>query len=97
MTDVQVFYEQLRDAANDFADAAFALETDAANLAAEDSGVAAPVGRYELKSALARRIEALRAAALAHQEASAALRTTMTDITDRYSELDVELTGEQQP
>ena len=97
MTDVQVFYDQLHEVAMDLADASFVLQTDASNLAEDDSGVAAPIGRYELKSALSRQIDALREATLAHQESSAALRTTMTNITDRYSDLDVELTGEEQP
>ncbi|MFK0403795.1 hypothetical protein ACIQTT_15815 [Microbacterium sp. NPDC090225] len=97
MTDVQVFYDQLHEVATDLADAAFDLQTDASNLAVDDSGVAAPIGRYELRSALSRQIDVLRDATLAHQEASAALRTTMTNITDRYSDLDVELTGQEQP
>lgn len=97
MTDVQVFYDQLHEVATDLADASLHLQTDAANLAVDESGVAAPIGRYELKSALSRQIDALREATLAHQESSAALRTTMTNITDRYSDLDLELTGEEQP
>ncbi|MCK2036167.1 hypothetical protein KZC51_08455 [Microbacterium sp. SSW1-49] len=55
----------------------------------------APIGRYVLKAAVDRQVEALREAILAPQEASAALKATLPNITDRYSDLDVELTGEE--
>ena len=97
MSEVQVFYDELRSSAYDLADAAFVLQTDASNLVGGDAGVDAPLGRYTLKAAVGRQVEALREATRAHQEASAALRTTLTNITDRYSDLDVELTGKEQP
>ncbi|MGW9156730.1 hypothetical protein [Microbacterium sp. NPDC055665] len=96
MSEVQVFYDELRAAAFDLADAVFVLQADASNLAG-DTGVDAPLGRYSLKSALDRQVDALREATLAHQDASEALRTTLTNITDRHSDLDVELTGQEQP
>lgn len=96
VTDVQVFYDDLQEAASDLADAAFGLQEDASALVGDDSGIAAPVGRYELKTAFDRQIDLLREVTLTHQGSSAALRTTMSNITDRYSDLDVELTGEEQ-
>lgn len=96
LTEVQVFYEELRAFAYEYTDAAFVLQTDASNLAATDTGVDAPIGRYGLKTGVDRLVDVLRDATLAHQEASASLRTALTNITDRYSDLDVELTGEDQ-
>lgn len=97
MSEVQVFYDELQSSASDLADAAFVLQTDASNLVGGDAGVDAPIGRYTLKTAVDRQVDVLREATLAHREASAALRTTLSNITDRYSGLDVELTGEEQP
>jgi len=96
MTAVEVFYDDLNKAGQDFAIGA-ELQFDATRLVADDPGVGAPLGRHLLKTELNRRMDELTEAIAAHGDAGVALAEAAFAIAARYSELDDELSGEGVP
>lgn len=94
MTTVELFYDDLHEAAVDFTGAASPLQFDAACLRSDDPGVDVPIGRHPLRVELNRRMDQLQDASFAHWEASLALAESLSSIRSKYSALDEELSGE---
>lgn len=57
MTAVDLFYDDLDACAADLTEAATQLQFDASRLRGDDPGVGAPLGRYQLKAELNRRMD----------------------------------------
>ncbi|GAB3618690.1 hypothetical protein GCM10027416_32470 [Okibacterium endophyticum] len=97
MSDVQVFYAALNGASSALQTATTNLLTEAANVIGEDTGIENPGQRVSLRLEMHRRMTALHDAAYNRIETASALSSTITAIADRYSDLDLELTGQEQP
>jgi len=97
MTAVDLFYDDLDACAADLTEAATQLQFDASRLRGDDPGVGAPLGRYQLKAELNRRMHQLHDATAGHGDAGSALGAALFAIASEYSELDEELSGEGAP
>ncbi|WP_226534227.1 hypothetical protein [Microbacterium paraoxydans] len=93
MSDVEIFYAALNDAASGLTSATTELLTQAANLQGEDTGVENPAQRAGLRLEMHRRLSALHDAAYDRIETAGALSAAISAIANKYSQLDVELTG----
>lgn len=93
VTAVELFYDDLHESATDFTGAASTLQFDVPCLSGDDPGVETPIGRYQLKVELNRRMDQLHDASFAYWEAGMALAETISAITSKYSDLDEELSG----
>lgn len=96
MGDVEVFYGELNAAADSLTTMTTNLLTEAANVTGEDTGIENPAQRTGLRLEMHRRLTALHDAAYNRIEAASALASVVTGIANRYSDLDVELTGREQ-
>lgn len=95
--EVAVFYEQLHAASASLQSAGNDLLMQNAALVAEDTGIENPAYRTSLRLEMHRRLTALHDAALVRSDDAAGLASRVTSIADRYTDLDVELTGQEQP
>jgi hypothetical protein len=93
VTAVELFYDDLQESATDFTGAASALQFDVPCLSGDDPGVETPIGRYQLKVELNRRMDQLHDASFAYWAAGMALAETISAITSNYAALDQELSG----
>ncbi|MBO0981435.1 hypothetical protein [Microbacterium sp. SD291] len=93
MSDVEIFRAELSSASSMVGTAVHALLTESADLDAEDLGIQNPAHRALLRLEVARRLRALRSAVSAHVEAGGELAASAQRVADRYTDLDVELTG----
>ncbi|MGA7147730.1 MAG: hypothetical protein WBX17_04470 [Microbacterium sp.] len=96
MDDVQVFYSELQSASSSLQTATTELLMENANLFGEDTGVENPAGRASLRLEFHRRLTALHDLGLQLVEDASSVSASLTAIADRYSDLDVELTGQEQ-
>lgn len=95
MSDVEIFRAELTGASSMVSTAVHELLTDSADLDAEDLGIQNPALRTLLRLEMNRRLRALRSAVSAHVEAGGELAASAQRVADRYTDLDVELTGEE--
>lgn len=93
MSDVTLFYEDLQESASDFRGLFSLLQFDAADLVGDDPGVAAPIGRYHLKTGMDRGIDDLHDAARDGWSQASDLAESVSAISSAFSELDEELSG----
>ncbi len=93
MSDVTLFYEDLQESASDFRGLFSLLRFDAADLVGDDPGVAAPIGRYQLKTGMVRGVDELHDAATDGWSHASALAESVSSISSAFSELDAELSG----
>ena len=95
MSDVEIFRAELTGASGAVAAAVTELLTDAADLDADDVGIRDPAGRALLRVEMARRLRALAAAVAIHVESGGDVAASAQRVGDRYTDLDVELTGRE--
>lgn len=95
MSDVEIFKAELVAASTSVRTATGELLTQAANLQGEDTGIGNPASRPALRLEVRRRLAALRIAAQARVEAGSSLAASAQRIADRYTDLDIELTGRE--
>lgn len=97
MSDVQLFYAELTSGASILQTAAAELLAENANISGDDVGIENPSQRAGLRLEFHRRLSALKTASGSRAEEGYAVASALTAISNRYSELDVELTGSEQP
>ena len=97
MGDVEVFYGELTAATSSLDSATSNLVTTAADLHGDDTGVDDPAHRTALRLEMHRRLAALHDRAYDKIEAGSDVSSTIQQIANSYSDLDVELTGQDQP
>ena len=95
MSDVEIFRAELTSASSSVTTAVSELLTDSADLDADDVGIRNPADRALLRIEMNRRLRALRAAVSAHVEAGGEVAASVQRVADRYTDLDVELTGRE--
>lgn len=91
--EVQVFYAELNAASSALSSATTELLTEAANIVGDDTGVENPAQRAGLRLEFHRRMTALHDAAYNRIEAADDVAVSISDIANKYTELDAELTG----
>lgn len=97
MEDVQIFYGELTSASSSLDSATSDLIYEAASVSGEDTGVENPAHRTALRLEMHTRLTALHDRAYERYDAGSAVSSAIRQISNRYSELDVELTGQEQP
>ncbi|MGM1017083.1 MAG: hypothetical protein ACQEW8_06045 [Actinomycetota bacterium] len=95
MSDVQIFYASLNSAASAVDTATTDLLTVNAEVTGEDTGVENPEYRVALRLEMHRRLNALHDAAMNRIESGSGLGAALHAIVTRYSDLDVELNGQE--
>ena len=95
MSDVEIFRAELTSASSAVSTAVTDMLTDAADLDADDVGIRDPAGRALLRVEMTRRLRALAAAVPIHVESGGEVAASAQRVADRYSDLDVELTGRE--
>lgn len=97
MSDVEIFYAELNDAASGLTSATSEVLTQAANLQGEETGVENPAHRSALRLEMHRRLTALHDRAYDRIESTGSLAAAISAIASKYSDLDAELTGGDRP
>ena len=97
MSDVEVFYADLNSAASTVHNAKINLQSDSPSLSSSDTGVENPAGRASLEAELGRRIAGLRELIQDRVLVAEDLAALLWGIAAKYEDLDVELTGKDQP
>ncbi|MBO9627394.1 MAG: hypothetical protein J7484_13600 [Microbacterium sp.] len=97
MSDVALFYDDLQESAADFMTAESALVVDTADLSGDDPGVAAPIGRYQLKTGMDRGMDELHTASADGGATASDLAAAVSNISSAFSSLDDELSGTGTP
>jgi len=95
--EVQVFYNDLIVETGLMNDSSTALLARSGSLQGSDVGVENPAHRPSLRLEMHRRFTDLRSVVEACTTDASAIAERMRAISERYSELDVELTGKEQP
>lgn len=93
MGDVEIFYAELQHASSTVDTAITGVLFESADLGAEDTGIGNPASRPALRLALHRRLIGLGEAVRARVDDGSQVSASAHRIADRYSDLDVELTG----
>lgn len=93
MSDVEIFYAELQHASSTVDTAITGLLFESADLDSEDTGIGNPASRPALRLALHRHLTGLSEAVRARVAGGSQVSASARRIADRYSELDVELTG----
>ena len=93
MGDIEIFYAELSAASSSLDTATSDLTIESGNLRGEDTGVENPAGRTSLRLELHTRLVALRDSAAGKVEAGSDVSGAIHQISDKYSQLDAELTG----
>lgn len=93
MGDVEIFYAELSSASGTVSTAVGDLILGAGDLTGDDTGIDNPASRPLLRLEMHRHLSALCSAVRARTEAASALAASTQRIADRYTDLDVELTG----
>lgn len=97
MSDVEIFYAELNDAARSLTTATSEVLTPAAGLQGDDTGVENPAHRSALRLEMHRRLTALHDRVYDRVESGDDLAAAISAIASKYSDLDVELTGRDGP
>jgi hypothetical protein len=97
MSDVEIYYHALTSAADAIQTRVSSAVMDNAEIQGDDTGVENPAHRVALRLELNRRLTALQQAVLDRTGAASEVGALLTAIATRYSDLDVELTGQEQP
>lgn len=97
MDDVQVFYNELYAASSTLQTAATALVMENASVTGEDTGIENPAYRAALRLEMHRRVSALHERVTLRVDEGSEAGALLTRIADRYTDLDLELTGQEQP
>lgn len=95
MSDVAIFYAELQTASSTIDTAITAVLFESGDLGAEDTGIGNPAARPALRLALHRHLSGLGEAVRARVASASQVSTSAHRIADRYTELDIELTGER--
>lgn len=95
MSDVAIFYAELQTASSTIDTAITAVLLESGDLGAEDTGIGNPASRPALRLALHRHLSGLGDAVRARVESGSQVSASAHRIADRYTELDIELTGER--
>lgn len=93
MSDVEIFYAELNNASGVLTTATYEVLMEAANVVGEETGVENPAQRAGLRLELHRRLSALHDTAYDRIATAGALSAAISAIANKYSQLDVELTG----
>lgn len=97
MTDVSIYYEQLHSAADMLTTAASDLLVARSDLTGDDVGIENPAFRTDLRLEMHRRFVALYSTATNRATTADDIAASTRAIATNYSDLDVELTGKNQP
>lgn len=92
-----MFYADLNAAASAVHNAKINLQSNSLSLSGRDTGVENPAGRASLEEELGRRIAGLREFIQDRELAAEDLTSLLWGIAAKYEDLDVELTGKDQP
>jgi predicted phage gp36 major capsid-like protein len=95
--EVQVFYNHLITETSLMNDSVTALMARSGTLQGDDVGIENPAHRTALRLEMRRRFTALRATVEACTSDASDITERLRAISERYSDLDVELTGKEQP
>jgi len=96
MDDVQIFYNELYSASSTLQTAATNLMMENASVSGEDTGIENPAYRTSLRLEMHRRLTALHDSVIVRVEEGSRAGASLTQIANRYTDLDVELTGQEQ-
>lgn len=96
MDDVAIFSQELYAASASLHTATSELLTENANVVGEDTGIENPGYRASLRLEMHRRLSGLHDRVLLRSDEAARLASSVSSIADRYSDLDIELTGQEQ-
>lgn len=96
MDDVEVFYAELRSASATLQTSVTDLLTENADVFGEDTGIENPAMRAGLRLEMHRRLTQLHDRVSARVENGSDVARGLTVIADRYTDLDIELTGREQ-
>ncbi|MDF2580258.1 MAG: hypothetical protein K0S49_1837 [Microbacterium sp.] len=97
MSDVEIYYHALTSAADAIQTRVSSAVVDNADIQGDDTGVENPAHRVALRLEMNRRLSSLNRAVLDRTTAASEVAALLTAIATRYSDLDVELTGQEQP
>lgn len=97
MADVEIYYHALTSAADAIQSRVSEVILDNADIQGDETGVENPAQRPSLRLEVHRRVTALYGAVLERSTAASEVGASITAIATRYSDLDVELTGQEQP
>ncbi|MEV7633122.1 hypothetical protein AB0N64_12005 [Microbacterium sp. NPDC089318] len=95
MSDVEIFYAELQTASSTVDTAIAGVLLESADLGAEDSGIGNPASRTALRLALHRHLSGLGDAVRARVDSGSQVSASARRIADRYTDLDIELTGQR--
>lgn len=93
MSDVEIFYAELQTTSGTVDTAVTGVLLDSADLNADDTGIGNPASRPALRLALRRHLADLSEAVRSRVEGGSQVSASARRIADRYTDLDVELTG----
>lgn len=96
MDEVAIFYQELYAASASLQTANNELVAQNASLVGEDTGIENPHYRVSLRLEMHRRLSTLHDRVLLRSDEAARLASSVSSIADRYSDLDIELTGQEQ-
>ncbi|MDD7962058.1 hypothetical protein [Microbacterium thalli] len=97
MSDVEIYYHALTSAADAIQTRVSSAVMDNADIQGDDTGVENPAHRVALRLEINRRLTGLHQAVLDRTGAASGIGASLSEIAARYSDLDVELTGRNQP
>ncbi len=97
MDDVQIFYSELESASSAIETAVQNLVTENGNVSGEDTGIENPAYRTALRLEMNRRLNALHDRVMLRTETASGIGALLTQIAGRYTDLELELTGQEQP
>ncbi|KAA9084974.1 hypothetical protein [Microbacterium radiodurans] len=97
MSDVEIYYHALTSAADAIQMRVSDAIMDNADIQGDDTGVENPAHRVALRLEMNRRLSGLHRAVLDRTTAASEVAASLSAIATRYSDLDVELTGTEQP